>query len=53
MFLGIGNGKKGEVVVIGGKGDERYEEMGNESLDFDDGEVGGRGIVEVNKNTTN
>ena len=49
IFFAIANAKKGDVVLIAGKGHETYQQIGNETFDFDDAEVAGRAIVELNK----
>lgn len=53
IFFAIANAKKGDVVLIAGKGHETYQQIGNETFDFDDAEVAARAIVELNKNKTN
>ena len=40
------------MVLIAGKGHETYQQIGNETFDFDDAEVAGRAIVELNKSKT-
>lgn len=39
IFFAINNAKKGDVVLIAGKGHETYQQIGNEIFDFDDKEV--------------
>ncbi len=41
-LFAIANAKKGDVVLIAGKGHETYQQIGNETFDFDDAEVAGR-----------
>ncbi|MGF7533302.1 UDP-N-acetylmuramoyl-L-alanyl-D-glutamate--2,6-diaminopimelate ligase [Bacillus mexicanus] len=53
IFFAIANAKKGDVVLIAGKGHETYQQIGNETFDFDDAEVAARAIVDLNKNMTN
>ncbi|MDS9997678.1 UDP-N-acetylmuramoyl-L-alanyl-D-glutamate--2,6-diaminopimelate ligase [Bacillus atrophaeus] len=50
IFFAIANARKGDVVLIAGKGHETYQQIGTETFDFDDAEVAARAIVELNKN---
>ncbi|MBT2624428.1 UDP-N-acetylmuramoyl-L-alanyl-D-glutamate--2,6-diaminopimelate ligase [Bacillus sp. ISL-32] len=50
IFFAIANARKGDVVLIAGKGHETYQQIGAETFDFDDAEVAARAIVELNKN---
>lgn len=36
IYYGVKNAKKGDVVLIAGKGHETYQEIGGQILDFDD-----------------
>ncbi|MGY5190301.1 UNVERIFIED_CONTAM: UDP-N-acetylmuramoyl-L-alanyl-D-glutamate--2,6-diaminopimelate ligase, partial [Bacillus amyloliquefaciens DSM 7 = ATCC 23350] len=49
IFFAIANAKKGDVILIARKGHETYQQLGNETFDFEDAEVAGRAIVELNK----
>ncbi|ASS70997.1 UDP-N-acetylmuramoyl-L-alanyl-D-glutamate--2,6-diaminopimelate ligase [Bacillus atrophaeus] len=50
IFFAIANARKGDVVLIAGKGHETYQQIGAETFDFDDAEVAARAIAELNKN---
>ncbi|MCY8521632.1 UDP-N-acetylmuramoyl-L-alanyl-D-glutamate--2,6-diaminopimelate ligase [Bacillus atrophaeus] len=50
IFFAIANARKGDVVLIAGKGHETYQQIGAETFDFDDAEVAARAIIELNKN---
>ncbi|PRS09385.1 UDP-N-acetylmuramoyl-L-alanyl-D-glutamate--2,6-diaminopimelate ligase [Bacillus atrophaeus] len=50
IFFAIANARKGDVILIAGKGHETYQQIGAETFDFDDAEVAARAIVELNKN---
>ncbi|HZH61812.1 MAG TPA: UDP-N-acetylmuramoyl-L-alanyl-D-glutamate--2,6-diaminopimelate ligase [Metabacillus sp.] len=39
IFYAIKNARKGDVILIAGKGHETYQQIGNEIIDFDDREI--------------
>jgi UDP-N-acetylmuramoyl-L-alanyl-D-glutamate--2,6-diaminopimelate ligase len=39
IFFSVENAKKGDVILIAGKGHETYQQIGNETFDFDDKEI--------------
>ncbi|MBU8786315.1 UDP-N-acetylmuramoyl-L-alanyl-D-glutamate--2,6-diaminopimelate ligase [Bacillus glycinifermentans] len=47
IFFAIANAKKGDVVLIAGKGHETYQQIGGETFDFDDAEVAKRAVLEL------
>lgn len=47
ILFAIQNAKKGDVVLVAGKGHETYQQIGNEKFDFDDREVAVRAIQSV------
>lgn len=47
IFFAIANAKKGDVVLIAGKGHETYQQIGGQTFDFDDAEVAKRAILEL------
>ncbi|MDA1475647.1 UDP-N-acetylmuramoyl-L-alanyl-D-glutamate--2,6-diaminopimelate ligase [Bacillus changyiensis] len=47
IFFAITNAKKGDVVLIAGKGHETYQQIGDQIFDFDDAEVAKKAILEL------
>jgi UDP-N-acetylmuramoyl-L-alanyl-D-glutamate--2,6-diaminopimelate ligase len=45
IFFAIENAKKGDVVLIAGKGHETYQQVGKETFDFDDKEIALKAIM--------
>jgi UDP-N-acetylmuramoyl-L-alanyl-D-glutamate--2,6-diaminopimelate ligase len=39
IFFSVENAKKGDVILIAGKGHETYQQIGNKTFDFDDREI--------------
>ncbi len=48
IYHAIKKAKKGDVILIAGKGHETYQQVGTETFDFDDREIALKGIKEVN-----
>ncbi|MGE6631291.1 UDP-N-acetylmuramoyl-L-alanyl-D-glutamate--2,6-diaminopimelate ligase [Bacillus sp. NPDC077027] len=49
IFFAIANAKKGDTVLIAGKGHETYQLIGDDVFDFDDAEVAASAINDLNK----
>ncbi|WP_243289971.1 UDP-N-acetylmuramoyl-L-alanyl-D-glutamate--2,6-diaminopimelate ligase [Bacillus sp. FJAT-47783] len=43
----VSNAKKGDCIVIAGKGHETYQQIGNQTLEFDDKEVALKAVKQV------
>ncbi|WP_435382658.1 UDP-N-acetylmuramoyl-L-alanyl-D-glutamate--2,6-diaminopimelate ligase [Bacillus altitudinis] len=49
IFFAIANAKKGDTVLIAGKGHETYQIIGDQVYDFDDAKVAADAILDLNK----